>query len=698
MKKFQFLTLILACALFKAQAGTITRSVASLPSFGNVYPFFSSTSLRYTVSGTALTADLIITADNGFEISTTYLSSYAKTIVLTPISGAISATTIFVRFSPSSVGAASGSIVNSSVGSPSQNVGVSGTCINWAIPTSGGNYYATATGTGATLKTNLYNKISASNSIGSYASIWTSFATTDVQPNGKIWDVYSTRFDQASPYEYTLSTNQCGTYTNEGDCYNREHTFPQSWFNSNSPMVSDLFHVLASDGKVNGERSNFPFGNVTSTSYTSLYGGKRGTGTTNFGYAGTVFEPIDEYKGDFARGYFYMATRYENLIGTWTGNGNANDVLAGNSFPAYDAWHVSLLLSWHNLDPVSDKEIKRNNAIFAIQNNRNPFIDSPQFAQRIWSGNAPSEPTVSASNISIINNSNTSVTLNWKSGNGNRRIVLVRTASPVNQFPQDTIQYPANSNLSLAPQLGSGNFIVYNGTGSSVTITNMAIGTNYQYAIIEYNGWYSTSNYQSTGIATFSSTTIPVILSSFDAVKMENTIRINWITASETNNDYFTLERSYDGSKWQHITTVKGKGNSQVSSNYQYFDVEPLLQGLNHAYAYYRLKQTDFDGTETLSSIKTLALQSSLSLENILIGPNPFTNELRILINIPIEGHVEYQINNLLGETYATKEIDLQNTPQQSLELRNLDYLHSGIYILQLSHESKQYHFKIVKQ
>lgn len=673
MKFLSVLTLLLFS--IKLWAGTIICNVSSLPNFGNVYPFHSSTSQRYIVSGSALSSNLLITANNGFEVSLTYTHGYSRSITLVPISGSIANTTIFVRFSPSSTGSAAGNIVNSSVGSTSQNVAVNGTCIAWAIPAS---YYSTInTQRGATLKTALYTKISTGTTALSYTpGVWNAFATTDIQPNGKIWDIYSTRFDVNSPYEYTLSTDQCGSYSVEGDCYNREHTFPQSWFNSVSPMTTDVHHVMASDGKVNGERNNWPFGNVTSVAYTSLYGGKRGTGTTNYGYIGTVFEPINEYKGDIARAQLYMATRYENVIAGWQSNGNANDVLAGNSFPAYDNWYIQLLLSWHNLDPVSDKEIKRNNAIYNLQNNRNPYVDSPQFVQRIWGGSLPSEPTINASNLTITNVNNTSVTLNWTSGNGQRRIVLVRAAAAVNALPIDTFHYSANSNISSAMQIGSGNFIVYNGTGSSVTISNLAQGTLYHYAIIEYNGWYTTTNYLTSSYLTSSSTTLPVTWLSFDVHLIDHKINLQWRTANELNNDLFEVERSENGIEFEKIGTVNGNGNTQSVSTYLF--VDDYLQQAEKTILYYRIKQVDYDGKFDYSEIKTINLIVSRKQESVQLSPNP-VREITTLVGLAANDRYSAKVFTADGIL-----VIMQNNISASNPDINCSHLHAGLYFIEI--------------
>lgn len=257
-------------------------------------------------------------------------------------------------------------------------------------------YYNTATGTGYTLKTQLYNIIK-NHTVVSYSTLYSCYQgtyngnATDKKSNGKVWDMYSDIPNGTPPYEYNWNQT-CGSYSNEGDCFNREHSLPQSWFNSASPMVSDLFHVYPTDGKVNGIRSNFPFGTVTNPTQTTQNGSKLGP-CSFAGYTSTVFEPRDEYKGDFARTYFYMATRYEDVIAGWQTNGNADNVLNGTSNQVFDTWQLNLLYQWHIQDPVSQKEIDRNNAIYTIQNNRNPYIDHPEWVATIW-GFGPVSPAV----------------------------------------------------------------------------------------------------------------------------------------------------------------------------------------------------------------------------------------------------------------------------------------------------------------
>ncbi len=258
-------------------------------------------------------------------------------------------------------------------------------------------YYSTANGkTGYQLKTALYDIIKGHNT-HSYNDLWDLYKTSDKKSNGKVWDMYSDVPGGTPAYEYSFGSDQCGNYSGEGSCYNREHSFPKSWFNDASPMVSDPFHIVPTDGYVNGKRSNYAYGEVGSASWTSTNGSKLGTNSLA-GYSGTVFEPIDDYKGDLARGYFYMATRYENLIDGWEKNNtNGDAMLDGSSDHVFEDWALEMLIKWHNEDPVSQKEIDRNNAIYNYQGNRNPFIDHPEYVGIIWGSSTSPTLTITAS-------------------------------------------------------------------------------------------------------------------------------------------------------------------------------------------------------------------------------------------------------------------------------------------------------------
>lgn len=251
-------------------------------------------------------------------------------------------------------------------------------------------YYESANGlTGYGLKTALYNIIKEHVSQG-YGSLWDFYSAheldTSYENDGSILDIYSERPGSSDPYVYSIGSDQCGNYSGEGDCYNREHSFPRSWFGGKvEPMNSDVHHIFASDGYVNSQRSSYPYGEVGSASFASQNGSLLGSSISGLGYSGTVFEPIDEFKGDLARAYFYMATRYENAIGGWQGNSSSsNAVLNGSSNQVFESWVLTMLKSWHQQDPVSQKELDRNNAANLYQGNRNPYVDHPEFVVVIW--------------------------------------------------------------------------------------------------------------------------------------------------------------------------------------------------------------------------------------------------------------------------------------------------------------------------
>ncbi|ARN79332.1 ribonuclease [Nonlabens spongiae] len=277
------------------------------------------------------------------------------------------------------------------------------TAQSWAqVPS---NYYDSAAGlTGYALKSELANIISANYNAQSYDDLRDLYAISDndaYYDNGQqtttILDLYSENPNGADPYTFsaTNTNDRCGNYSGEGDCWNREHIFPQGFFNQLEPMRSDAHHVIPTDGFVNGGRSNLPFGEVDlsgSGIRTYQNGSRKGPSATP-GYTGDVFEPIDEFKGDIARMLLYFATRYEDRFNDnrWDSPNATNDPRDGSQDQYYEQWYIDLLLSWHAQDPVSQREIDRNNDIYNFQNNANPYIDNPQFVDMIWnSSQAPS--------------------------------------------------------------------------------------------------------------------------------------------------------------------------------------------------------------------------------------------------------------------------------------------------------------------
>ncbi|MDX9941352.1 MAG: endonuclease [Bacteroidales bacterium] len=365
-------------------AGSITLSTSSLPHFRGVYPGQFSDVQFYYVQASGISQDLTITVNGPFKVSLDCMDQFSSSLTLSPSNGNISSKRIYVRFFPESTGQKQGTLTHQAGDAGPSTISLSGQGISTTIPT---GYYNSATGQGSQLKTQLFMIINDQQP-QTYSSLWSHFRDSDATFTAKVWDMYSDKPCQEPPYVFTFGEDQdTGSGGNvEGQYYNREHSVPQSWFESAMPMYTDMFHIFPTDKMVNGKRGNYPYGEVSNPSWTSQNGSKLGPNTTG-GYSGTAFEPIDAYKGDIARGYFYMATRYEDDFPSWQGNGNASEVFENREFPGLKAWALEMFLAWHTQDPVSQKEIIRNQAIYEAQGNRNPFIDHPEFAYRIWDEN-----------------------------------------------------------------------------------------------------------------------------------------------------------------------------------------------------------------------------------------------------------------------------------------------------------------------
>ena len=241
----------------------------------------------------------------------------------------------------------------------------------WAQgPNGSGTYYQNANGKkGAALKTTMGDIIRPHTDIG-YGGLWEAYKQTDTRSDGYVRDWYS------KTTNYRHITDKAGSYSREGDCYNREHTVPQSWFNESSPMKADIVHVVPTDGYVNNRRSNYPFAEVANIDYKSNQGYCKLGSCKSEGFSGTVFEPNDEIKGDIARIYFYMATCYYTQCGNWSGGIFTSSGMVD--------WEMNVMKAWSKQDPVDDVEIARNNAVQEVQGNRNPFVDYPGLEDYIW--------------------------------------------------------------------------------------------------------------------------------------------------------------------------------------------------------------------------------------------------------------------------------------------------------------------------
>ncbi|HLV13983.1 MAG TPA: endonuclease [Xanthomarina sp.] len=295
------------------------------------------------------------------------------------------------------------------------------------------DYYNSATGTGFTLKTQLKNIIANGHVARSYDQLYDGAGISNSQGyvdthsdinvtgganyenDGTVLDFYSENPNGPDPYNFTHNVDEGGNQTAEGDCYNREHIVPQSSFNSNSPMQSDIHHVIPTDCRVNNYRSNYAFGIVGNATRTSLNGSKVGTSAMP-GYSSVVFEPIDEFKGDIARAILYFATRYEDNIHNYT----SFDMFNGSNDQVFHTWAIDVLLDWHyNVDPVDQRERERNKAAYRFQGNANPFVDHPEYANMIWNPSPDTEAPTTPLNLVASNPTDNSIVLTWTASTDN---------------------------------------------------------------------------------------------------------------------------------------------------------------------------------------------------------------------------------------------------------------------------------------
>ncbi|WBV58390.1 endonuclease [Chryseobacterium daecheongense] len=576
-------------------------------------------------------------------------------------------------------------------------------------------YYSSANGlTGAALKTELSSIITNGHQDKGYGGLWTGYKTTDIdktyENDGSIMDIYSEKPNGADPYNYTPVTNQCGTYSVEGNCYNREHIVPQSLFNEASPMVSDINFIRATDGKVNGMRSNYPFGKVGTATFTSKNGSKLGNSVSS-GYSGTVFEPIDEFKGDVARMIFYFVTRYQSKLSSFS----SGNMLGNTAFPGLQTWELNVLLAWHNQDPVSQAEILRNNASYTYQGNRNPFIDNPAYVDQIWGSQQPSNDTqapTTVTGLSVSGKTSSSVSLSWTASTDN-----VGVSS-----------YDVYMNGSLKTNVAS----------TSATISGLSSSTTYTFYVVAKDAAGNTSSDSSTVSATTESggttnpgtdcvnenfETIPTGSSSSYSTRTWTNGGITW-TATDARTDQTISNKAItvrDGSL-KSSSSANGIGSLTVTTQLKFsgsagtFNV--LVNGVqvgtipysattatttinninvsgnvvvtldnnssSNRVALDNLSWTCYSGTGKQS--KSISSDVQPESKDLQVYPNPISNQ-EIFIKGETQNIKKAEIYNLQGKIMQTINSPFKNS-RNSIKIKNLE---EGIYILKLDNSSLKF-------
>lgn len=256
------------------------------------------------------------------------------------------------------------------------------------VPSSVLSYYTNVNFnlSGQSLKVELFNKIKG-HTTHSYDNLNNTMRQTDrdwnLSPDPNDQDPYMVLI--YATYNFSKSSDS-HKYSKRNTTWDKEHIWAKyhGGFSNNPPAGSDMHHLRASDKQNNNSRGNLDFGTVTSgSSYVKDYDGGNSGKRGSYLSQGTVYEPLDIYKGDVARAMFYMATRY--YAGNNNGNAQLNlvDYVTGNTSNGIFGV-LSVLLEWHLQDPVDEFEFRRNGLVQGYQNNRNPYIDFPSLANKVF--------------------------------------------------------------------------------------------------------------------------------------------------------------------------------------------------------------------------------------------------------------------------------------------------------------------------
>ena len=302
-------------------------------------------------------------------------------------------------------------------------------------------------------------------------------------------------------------------------------------------------------------------------------------------------------------------------------------------------------------------------------------------------------PSSTATAVTISSVTNTTATVSCTIGNGQRRLIVARLTSAAAVAPTNNKLYNASAIYSLGDTTGAGNFVIYNGTGNTVGVTGLTMATNYTFDVYEYNGKYMHNAF--TSVASNNTTTLPVKISYFEAKKVNDNVKLVWITSSEINNKGFDIQRSVNGKTFETIAFVKGEGNSNNNVIYSSIDENPFA--INQVQKlYYRLNQIDFDGKSTLSPIKEVSINDAIG-DGISIYPNPFSNELTIE-TLNTENTIStVQIIDISGRILIS-QTEAVTIGLGTIKLSNTSNLAAGIYLVKINTNGVVKTMKIVKQ
>jgi hypothetical protein len=240
--------------------------------------------------------------------------------------------------------------------------------------------------------------------------------------------------------------------------------------------------------------------------------------------------------------------------------------------------------------------------------------------------------------------------------------------------------FNATSNLHLAGNsIGNFNLKCVPVSGISTDIDNETRNVLWHYMGADENTSYS----------------LPIKLNSFVGYLKNNDVELNWTTAFELNNDYFIIEKSIDNVNFEAIGKIKGKGNSNIVSNYNLTDYDAMNGNTNNGILFYRLNQFDFDGQNAKSDVIVVKVSANKS-NQLEVFPNPFENNLNLVINSEINTNAQIEIIDVHGKMVYQNSIRL--TPGfNSYSMNDLSALPNGSYIIQVNNNGNIQTVKINK-
>lgn len=600
-----------------------------------------------------------------------------------------------------------------------------------------GNYYDSANGlSGYTLKSELKNITTtghfwSTNSPDSYDELYNAYVNThsDVatssgnqyENDGTVLDFYSENPLGTDPYNFTHNVDNGGNQTTEGDCYNREHLIPQSSFNSNYPMQSDIHHVIPTDCRVNNFRGSLPFGEVATPDWTSLNGSMRGSSDIT-GYSGTMFEPLDEFKGDIARALLYFATRYEDTVNGYT----SFDMFNGTNNQVFQTWAIDMLLDWHyNVDPVDQRELDRNNAAYNFQGNANPFVDHPEYANMIWNPAPDTEVPTAPTNLMASNPTSSSIDLTWTASTDNIGVTSYDIyVDGVNTFNTANTSFTATGLSSETNYC----FTIYakDAAGNTSTVSNQACetttaGSSNSNEIFFSEYMEGSSNNKALEIANFTGSTVNL---SIYTLKLSANGAAGWTTATYAfpggaqivdgdvyvigNGSLAVCTGAVDDSN-NSITAFNGNDAVGLFKNDVLIDIigtlgdgntfaqnttlvrnpdvyEPNTTYTASEWTSFASNTCDDLGSHTQN---TLSIGDVNDLNNVNFYPNPLKGN-QLYFNT--KQTLNINLYNILGKKVLTQEV---NNTNNTINLNNFS---KGVYLVKISNQNQTITKKLIKQ